>query len=107
MRWGSRTLARLVLALMLATFLSPSFGWHAHAHHDEIVGESLVDDHDHHGEAHSSIGHVLGHMSMQVVMPRIAIPAADDAAPSDEVAPLRLLSGTSPPYRPPLDRRLA
>jgi hypothetical protein len=46
-------------------------------------------------------------MSMQVVMPRFAVPATGRLAPSDEVAPLQLVSGSSPPYRPPLGLPLA
>lgn len=67
-----RSASRFVLAAMLITFLSPAFGWHALATHDEIEhitsdagaahaheeGQTTHDESD----AHHSIGHVLGHL---------------------------------------------
>lgn len=78
-------ICRMTLLLMLATFLSPSLGWqmvivHDHdgrsghhvgvlehhddqgAHHDDIGdGADLVSP-DTHLDAHSMMGHLLGHM---------------------------------------------
>ena len=115
---GSRSIARFLLALMLATFLSPSFAWHMQAQHHEIAAEAEAGhghDHegDHHatgsgaGDAHASIGHLLGHLTMQIAQVGILIPASDDVAPAVDVSAPLLASETSPPYRPPLSVRLA
>lgn len=101
-------MARVLLALMMATFLSPSFSWHMHAEHHEIVAETQsADAHDHDGDAHASIGHVLGHLPMQMAQFEILIPTAEDVAPSANVSAPPLVSESSPPYRPPLTVRLA
>ncbi len=81
-----RLICRMTLLLMLATFLSPSLGWQmAVVHeHDEHIGHHVaVVEHDHYGhdahydvvdnglesavpdahlDAHSMLGHLLGHM---------------------------------------------
>jgi hypothetical protein len=98
----SRALARALLVVMLATFLSPSFGWHMHADHHEIVHASVINhDHDDH-DAHASIGHLLGHLVMHAQPPVIHISAAGAVFPTAELPLPPLLSGSSPPYRPPL-----
>lgn len=120
---GSRTMARVLLALMLATFLSPSFAWHMHAQHHEIAAEAKSGHgHDHDGDhhpasndagdghasdAHASIGHLLGHLTMQMSQFVVMIPPAQDVAPSLDVSAPLLVSETSPPFRPPLTVRLA
>jgi hypothetical protein len=102
----------LLLVAMLATFLSPSFGWHMHAEHDEIAGASHGDD-DHHGgtdgaiDAHASIGHLLGHLAMQAPQYVNDIPVLRPAAPAALVRLLLITAESAPPYRPPLSFRLA
>ena len=72
-RWTTSPIAPLLLAVMFMTFLAPGFGWHAHATHEEIAHSSVdktgSHHHDHDGdtsdpddEAHTSIGHLLGHL---------------------------------------------
>lgn len=115
---GSRSIARFLLALMLATFLSPSFAWHMHAQHHEIAAEAEAGHgHDHDddhvatgsgaGDAHASIGHLLGHLTMQMSQVGVMIPASEDVAPAVVISAPLLVSETSPPYRPPLTVRLA
>ena len=118
--FGSGFVGRVLLAVMLATLLSPTFGWHMHAGHHEI--EAAADSHDHghdqgghhsrddgEGEidAHASIGHLLGHLPMQLSQFELFIPSAEAVAPDDAVAPSLIGSDSSPPYRPPLHDRLA
>ena len=115
---ASRCFAHVLLAVMLATFLSPSFGWHMHAEHHEIVADAgapspYEDDGDHHpgadgqGDAHTSIGHVLGHLAMHVPQHNVAAGGMVGVAPACEVPPALIASEVSPPYRPPLPARLA
>lgn len=103
---------------MLASFLSPSFAWHAHAGHHEIADESRpAHDHEHAGhahdeestasDAHASIGHLLGHLSMQMTSIRVTVPVHPGAvAFADPHAPPPAFEH-SPPYRPPLGIRPA
>ncbi len=67
--------SRVLLFAMLATFLSPSLGWQMVASHDQlehagvavsVAGHGHDDDHDDHADAHSSIGHVLTHMPIDL-----------------------------------------
>jgi len=99
---------------MLVTFLSPSFGWHMHAEHDEIVviAHNDGDEHQHGGgdvghDAHTSIGHVLGHLAMQAPQQVHSVPVLRPAAPTAQVGLLLIISEFPPPYRPPLFLRLA
>lgn len=112
-------MACVLVAVMAATFVTPSFAWHMHLDHHEIADEATPaqgDEHEaaHHGaaddtqgDAHASIGHVLGHLTMHLLRFEVAIAAADRISPSAEVPPQRLAAESSPPYRPPLLRRLA
>lgn len=120
--FGSDFVARVLVAVMLATLLSPSFGWHMHAGHHEI--EAAADSHDlghghdqggHHSgddgegeiDAHASIGHLLGHLPMQLMQSALFIASAEAVAPDDAVPVPLMTSDSSPPYRPPLGNRLA
>lgn len=117
---STRPVARVLLAVMLATFLAPSFGWHMHAGHDEIAADvQSLHGHEHDGEhhatdddgqagdAHESIGHLLGHLPMQMSKFEVVLPLAEDVAPSAAVSAPLIVSETSPPYRPPLPLRPA
>jgi hypothetical protein len=111
-----RLTARLVLLVMLATFLSPSFAWHMHAGHHEIehspYGQPHDHDQDHDGntradgevanDAHASIGHLLGHLAMQLCSFQFLLPVAERFAPHVDAPVVALTAVTSPPYRPPL-----
>ena len=97
--------ARMVIAVMLSTFLSPSFAWHMHADHQELV--ATVDAHSHHDEdrhddAHGSIGHLLGHLAMQVAPYAVQVLGDARAAPRAELAPQPIAFEFEPPDRPPL-----
>jgi hypothetical protein len=106
---------RLLLAVMLATFLAPNFAWQTVASHGEVAhadGVAVADDVDHHHDddahhqdhdeaAHSQIGHLLSHLP--VVMPEhtpILPPAATQTAyppPHHTFA----LADIEPPFKPP------
>lgn len=107
-----RRIARLTLALMLLTFLSPSFGWEMVAGHVELGCKATASapaspckpqPHEHvHEDAHTMVGHMLGFIPVNVadvlqqVLPRHR--AVRYAAAS------RLRVPASPPdqpYRPP------
>jgi len=107
-----KLVARLVLAVMLATFLAPGFGWQANATHDEIAHASPghLDahhhDHDsdtanHDDEAHSAVGHLLGHLpaflSSIAALPAIAPPRSEFAEMFVQWPRISL----EPPLRPP------
>ena len=75
---GIRILAtRILLFVMLATFLSPSLGWQMIASHEQLAhaGSALPvitygDDHaghDDQSDAHGAIGHLLTHMPMDLL----------------------------------------
>jgi len=108
-----RSASRLVLAAMLLTFLSPSFGWQLNATHDEIEhgfanaigehhhdGDSGTSD-DHEGEAHGAIGHLLGHLPAFLS----SSPAVPDVPPATsyfaEVTPEWHRITPERPLRPP------
>lgn len=115
---GKQSVARLLLAVMMATLLSPLLGWHMQAEHHEFAAGPASPDHHHpagddhsgtdnHGDAHASIGHLLGHMPMQLSRFELFIPMLERLAPRDESVAPRIVAGTSPPYRPPLHIRLS
>ena len=89
MRSLRRVISRLILFVILATVLSPGFGWElvsAEMHHDHaaVVGDfdQVVHDHDNHVDHdgdhaladhdaprhadHGHAGHILGHMPATV-----------------------------------------
>lgn len=114
---------RLLLALMLLTFLSPDFGWQVVAGHDALAhmaaeGDDHGHGHDHddhheavlageasghdHEDAHSMIGHVLSHMP--ATPSAAALPPSLPHQPVMQGADLVLVLPASPPeqpYRPP------
>jgi hypothetical protein len=107
-----RSLARLLLAVMLITFAAPGFGWQANATHDEIAhasdahAEAHPHDHDgdasdHDDEAHGAIGHLLGHLpaflSSSTPLPTV-IPAHSQFAELTVQSPC---NSPEPPLRPP------
>ncbi len=111
-------MTRLLLVVMLATFLSPTLAWHLHAGHHEISADADAGNgHDHGGssraasdalgDAHASIGHLLGHMPMHLSRPEVLLPVVEEVVPSAEVSSLLLSAQASPPYRPPSSLRLA
>ncbi len=108
-------LLRFMLMVMLASFLSPSFGLGMIASHDQLA-HGLVGlahaghNHGHTGpqhdaqdhlDAHTSFGHLLTHMSAGLFeMPRLAIPPLAQAElPLSESLVLNFES--TPPFRPP------
>lgn len=101
-------MTRLLLAVMLATLLSPSFAWHMHAEHEEIVAHGHEHGGDEHaatdgaGGAHTSIGHLLGHLPMQMSRFEIPVALAEEVAPPAAASAPPPPAESPPPYRPPL-----
>lgn len=115
-----KLLLRFVLLVMLATFLSPSFGWGMVASHDQLEhafagpehvstghghpGHDATDtqsDSQDHQDAHTSIGHLLTHMSAGLFeMPRLDIPPRAQAElPAPSTLVLHIVP--KPLFRPP------
>ena len=107
---------RFMLMVMLASFLSPSFGLGLVASHDQLAHQSIggvqhaEHDHEHpgpqhdtqdHKDAHNSIGHLLTHLSISFFeLPRMGIPPLAQAelpALDARILPVAL----QPPFRPP------
>lgn len=117
-------ISRLLLALMLLTFLSPGFGWqmvaaHELPAHDTAVAKaehhdrghpgeppaekSLADEHDHgYGDAHTMVGHVLSQMPATFLMP-FQVHVSPQVAVKHPKEPLFFIPAppADPPYRPP------
>ena len=105
-----RSASRFVLAAMLVTFLSPAFGWHALATHDEIehaADAGAVHSHEEgktghdESDAHHSIGHVLGHLpacfSAGLTVPSSLAASSVHTYVAGDWPPVSL----EPPLRPP------
>lgn len=117
--------SRLLLVVMLLTFLSPSFGWqvvaghdvlshppvpaeaghaaHAHDadHDDHHQAPARCDGHDHE-DAHSMIGHVLSHMPALTLMAALPPPVPHQPVLQGAEPSLAIPSFTPElPYRPP------
>jgi len=106
-----------MLLTMLATFASPSFGWGmvtghidvpaGHDHHHSVMPDhesdhaALPADDADHKDAHTSVGHVLGHMPLNV-----AASSVTPLVPYGQEKPLFVspnfpVVGYKPPIRPP------
>lgn len=100
-----RIVSRILLIVMLSTFLSPHLGWQMTAGHDELEQALLAHDHHHDDEenhaAHGFIGHLLTHMPMSVSATMCA-PLVCGCAVQ---LPDRIFSFSpgipEPPFRPP------
>jgi hypothetical protein len=109
----NKSAARLLLAVMLMTFLAPGFGWQANATHDEIALASAHDhdhDRDHHhdsdashhdDDAHGAIGHVLGHLPAFLSAATVVAPPAPGFTHFAEVRVQWPRVSLDPPLRPP------
>jgi hypothetical protein len=110
-RWF-RSVSRVMLTVMLITFLSPTMGWQLGATHDELEHASAhaassgvrndagAAEHEH-DEAHGFIGHLLGHLpaclSAPPTLPKADLASAIFIDAACEVARVAL----EPPFRPP------
>jgi len=106
---------RLMLVVMLVSFISPSFGLGLIASHDQLSHQFVGLEHTDHGhdqsgtqhdspdhqDAHTSIGHLLTHLSISFFeLPRMGIPPI--AQTELPVLDARILPvALQPPFRPP------
>jgi hypothetical protein len=106
---------RLLLVVLMGTFLSPSFGWQMVASHGEsdhasvavmadhadIHLESDGRDHDHDDVAHGQIGHLLSHLPVFIyeTAPILAPAAVRNAYPVRRHT--FSYADTEPPFKPP------
>ncbi len=106
---------RLLLVVLISTFMSPSFSWEMMDSHNEETNLSMMGDtahseeieahHHHHGgeddAAHSQIGHLLSHLP--AVMHRIEL--TNVSVSTLTVTPIEVCpfvqADTIPPYKPP------
>lgn len=105
-------ISRLLLVVLIGTFMSPGFAWQMIDSHSESTDSSVVVDaavhHYHHDgdnddddAAHGQIGHLLSHLS--VVMHKIeSLPIS----PADPVVfpayhATLAFTATAPPFKPP------
>lgn len=111
----SSPLLQLLLAVLLATFLSPGFAWQAVASHSALAHADLAagaddgrhhDDadrhhHDHDETAHGDIGHLLSHLPavMSDATPMLSETAGDNAYPPRR--PTFPHADPEPPFKPP------
>lgn len=117
-----QSIARFTLAVMLATFLSPTLGWAMLANHGELSHSATAltgteVDHDHavpedqdhglpsdhdHADPHSFIGHLFSHMPFSLAAGFELVPTGSVAIHLPMTAD-RIVSGSiKPPFRPPL-----
>ncbi|MFA5826409.1 MAG: hypothetical protein WC825_10635 [Gallionellaceae bacterium] len=106
---------RVLLVVLISTFMSPSFSWEMMDSHSEEANLSVMGDtahsevieahHHHHGgeddAAHSQIGHLLSHLP--AVMHRIEV--TNVSVSTSTVIPIEVCpfvqADTIPPYKPP------
>lgn len=112
----STSVLRLLLVVLISTFMSPSFAWQMIDSHSEMPSASVAADADHHENdayhhhdgdgdeddgAHSQIGHLLSHLP--AVMHNIApLPVQQENTTTYSIC-LRTfsLAATDPPFKPP------
>jgi hypothetical protein len=102
--------SRLLLFVLLVTFLSPSLGWQLLASHEQIEHEriehahapaALHDNHDHETDAHGHIGHLLTHMPVHIstVTPPAPAPGATPGPSAPSLS--TTFRDSEPPHHPP------
>ncbi|MDP2805856.1 MAG: hypothetical protein Q8O24_07920 [Gallionellaceae bacterium] len=106
----------LLLAVLLSTFMSPSFAWEMiDSHSDEIhlmasgdldQHEDVAAHHHHHHEsegdsAHSQIGHLLSHLPGMIDQTLLTptVIATSGGIPAGDYSLIEV--ETAPPYKPP------
>lgn len=111
MRKITTHILRLLLVVLVSTFMSPSFAWQMIDSRNEttIASFSGNDDHHHHDDdgegdvdtTHSQIGHLLSHLP--VLMVDIApLPVVQaDASAFSACGIVFTFTATDPPYKPP------
>lgn len=112
---------RLLLAVLISTFMSPSFAWQMiDGHHETTIASAIGNDdhyhqendlhhhhhHDHDGEgdddtSHNQIGHLLSHLP--VVMQQIkSLPVSPaDSSPFPVCKRTFACAAKYPPFKPP------
>lgn len=105
--------SRFIFVVMLATYLSPAFGWAMTASHDELEHASFTlsserHDHDHdspagheHQEPHSYIGHLLSHLAASASAEFKLKPAPRANASFADLLVVVPFVAPETPFRPP------
>lgn len=105
---------RLLLVVLIGTFMSPSFAWQMVDSHSESAGTSVVVDsavphesyghHQHHDDddaAHGEVGHLLSHLPVFIYeTTTIFLPATTLVAyPASDA--ITAYADAEPPFKPP------
>lgn len=118
MKSAFRTVSHILLAVLLCTFMSPTFAWEMlDSHGDENYATAMEDaphqgiqpgahHHHHHddeggGDAHSQIGHLLSHLPAMVHNAVIAVAVETGSGKVLTESPPFLQVEIAPPYKPP------
>lgn len=110
---------RLLLVVMIGTFLSPSLGWGMAASHGQLEHVDLAlsvteAEHEHHDEdeghehheAHASVGHMLSHLPVDLSSATHLFFGTRSEADLPDLLFSIPHSVFEPPYRPPQASRL-
>ncbi|MDO8312000.1 MAG: hypothetical protein Q7T25_08680 [Sideroxyarcus sp.] len=108
---------RLLLVVLIGTFMSPSFAWEMLDSHSEEARLSVMGDADHHDEkieahhhhhdsdggdaAHSQLGHLLSHLPALMHMIELAPVAASTSSRVPTETYSLIQADTAPPFKPP------
>lgn len=111
----AKTLARILLVTLLASFLSPAFAWQMHATHEELAHSlSVPADHHHdhdqrhdHADPHSLLGHLFSHLP-SLPSGCVETAPATGGLVNLVIAAVRIAPWLpDPPFRPPRRELLA
>ena len=106
-RKNLRQAARALLVLLVLSWIAPDFAWAVHTDHHELQHAGGAADHNppegdaEHDLAHTSLGHVLGHLP---AAPSAVIDLTLPHAPSAVITLVMRPRASTPPdrlYRPP------
>jgi len=120
MKNPSISILRLLLVVLVSTFMSPSFAWQMIDSHNETTIASLLGNDDHHHEhdlyhhhhhdedgegdddtAHSQIGHLLSHLPA-VMRDIVALPMSVTNSSVFAICIVAFTyTTTDPPFKPP------
>lgn len=117
MKGISTFISRLLLVVLIGTFMSPGFAWQMiDSHNETTVASAFADDghheddfHHHHDDgagddndiAHGQIGHLLSHLPIVVSDIALLLPAQASSAIFPACARVFAYTANDPPFKPP------
>ena len=107
-------ISRLLLVVLIGTFMSPGFAWQMIDSHSEqadisvVMGDAGHHEHHHHDNdgddddaAHGQIGHLLSHLPIVVSDIAPLLPAQESSAIFPGYARVFACTANDPPFKPP------